>query len=123
MSTPLPAHVGRDLEPETGCALVCGATPDGNPDTGAICGQPATHHLKWNTDGENGLSCDQHLDAGLGFGPVDVHGTDNGACGMPGAVWVDGSPSHCTMFALDDDPDRSGHAVLTAAEPTTGGAP
>lgn len=116
---PLPAHVGRDLEPETGYALVCGCTPDGDPNTDAICGQTATHHIKWNPEGENGFTCDEHHPAAAAFNPVDVHSTHLSACGMPGAIWVDSKPSRCTMLALDEEPDRSGHVhlSLTAAAP------
>jgi hypothetical protein len=110
----LPAHVGRQTDQETGCALVCNATPDGNPHTDAICGMPATHHLRWNEgDTENSFACDGHLGFALNFGPFDVHSVEDSACGMPGAQWVNGRPSHCSMAVLDDEPVLVGAAELT----------
>ncbi|MEU5668968.1 hypothetical protein ABZ749_01095 [Micromonospora sp. NPDC047753] len=114
----LPAHVGRETDAETGYALVCTATPDGNPHTDTLCGKPATHHLRWNAaTTENSLTCDGHLGLALNFGPHDVHSVEDSACGMPGSHWVPGRPSHCAMDVLDDEPTLSGAASLTAPCP------
>jgi hypothetical protein len=116
LTTELPRHVGREVAAETGYALVCNATPDGNPHTDAICGQPATHHLRWNeATTENGLACDEHLGFALNFGPFDVHSTENSACGMPGAQWVPrepNRPSFCALPTLDEKPELSGVAYV-----------
>lgn len=110
-------HLGRETDTETGYALVCNATPDGNPDTDALCGKPATWHIRWEeATTENGFACNAHLDFALSFKPFQVHTTDNSACGMPGAWWVP-DPSHCTMLALDEEPDRTGHATLELSRP------
>lgn len=112
MSTDLPAHVGRQTDPETGYALVCNAETDTQ---GALCLKPATLHVRWREqDTENGFACDDHHAFARSFAPFDEHDTTNSACGMPGSWWILGDPSHCTMLALDDEPDREGHAVLTA---------
>lgn len=108
-----PAHLGRVIDAETGYALVCGLTVDGDPDTGTICGKPAAWHLRWDEDTtENGFTCAPHLAAALGFYPHDRHTLENSACGIRGSCWVPGDPSHCTMLALDETPDRSGHVQL-----------
>ena len=113
--TELPAHVGRQTHHETGYALVCNATPDGDPHTAAICGQPATHHLRWEeATTENSFACDAHLGFALNFGPYDVHSVENSACGMPGAGWVADRPSYCAMAVLDEEPALVGAASATA---------
>jgi len=106
MTPDLPAHVGRRTDEETGYALVCNATPSGgNPHTDAICGQPATYHIRWEErTTENGFACGQHLGFALAFAPFDVHSVEDSACGIPGALWVTGRPSHCAMAVLDDEP-------------------
>lgn len=51
------------------------------------CGKPATWHIAWDTQLENGLACDEHMaHVQQHFAYVDRHpvGTD---CGMPGAAW------------------------------------
>lgn len=112
----LPAHVGRQTDQETGYALVCNATPDGNPHTDAICGKSATHHLRWDAvTTENSFACDGHLGYALNFGPHDVHSVEDSACGMPGAHWVVGRPSHCSMDALDEEPELTGARLVPAA--------
>jgi hypothetical protein len=109
-----PRHVGRETDAETGYALVCNATADGDPWKDALCGQPALWHIRW-TDAlptENSFACADHLGFALRFNPFDVHSVENSACGIPGSYWVPGNPSHCMMMALDGEPDRSGHAAL-----------
>jgi hypothetical protein len=109
----LPRHLGRQVDVETGYALVCNATPGEDPATGKLCGQRATHHIRWEeATTENGFACDRHLDFALSFDPHDVHGVENSACGMPGSWWVPGDPSHCTMLALDDEPVLEGAAMV-----------
>jgi hypothetical protein len=108
-------RLGRETDVETGYALVCNATPGGNPLTDAICGKLAVLHVQWEeASTENGFACEEHLSFALGFNPWDCHDTGSSACGMPGSFWVRGQPSHCTMLALDDEPDRSGHVALEA---------
>lgn len=111
----LPPHVGRETDEETGYALVCTATPGGDPQTEPLCGKRATHHLRWEAaTTENGFACAEHLGFALKFDPVDVHSVENSACGMPGAWWMPGDPSYCTMLALDKEPERAGMALIGA---------
>ncbi|MBF9135215.1 hypothetical protein I0C86_40770 [Plantactinospora sp. S1510] len=122
MTTELPRHVGRQVAAETGYALICNAAPDGNPHTGAICGRPATHHVRWTeATTVNGLACDEDLGFALNFGPFDVHSTENSACGMPGAHWVprEGNrPSFCMLPTLDEEPALAGAATVGASSGT-----
>lgn len=111
----LPDHVGRETDAETGYALVCNATPSGDPAVDPLCGQPATHHIRWEeATTENGFACPQHLDMAFGYGPYDVHSVENSACGMPGSHWVPGQPSYCAMMALDQRPALAGAATVPA---------
>lgn len=111
----LPRHVGRETDAETGYALVCTATPGGDPNAGALCGKRATHHIRWEqATTENGFACAEHLDMALSYDPFDVHTVEDSACGMPGAFWVPGDPSYCAMQALEEEPVLSG-AVLVGA--------
>ncbi len=50
------------------------------------CGQPATWHICWDSNIENGLACDPHMAFVQGFVYLDRHpvGPD---CAMPGAHW------------------------------------
>lgn len=116
----LPPHVGRVVDEETGYALVCGAVgQQGNPNTDPLCGQPAQWHIRWVAENtENGFACADHASFAVDFKPHAVHSVENSACGMPGSFWVDleDDRSVCTMFALDEDPDRSAHAALTLGE-------
>lgn len=108
----LPEHLGRQTDVETGYALVCNATPGEDPNTAALCGNRATHHVRWEeATTENGFACAEHLDFALSYEPFDVHGVGDSACGMPGACWMPGDPSYCAMPALDEEP------VLTGAQP------
>jgi hypothetical protein len=117
MSQNLPRHVGRETNAETGYALVCTATTDGDPDTGPLCGKPATHHIRWEAaTTENGLACRGHLDLVFGLHPYDVHSVENSACSMPGSLWVPGDPSYCTMLALDERPELTAAVVLPAGD-------
>lgn len=101
----LPAHLGRTTDVETGYALLCNATPGGDPHDGALCHRPARHHLRWEESStENSFACDEHLEYALGLNPFDRHRVENSACGIPGAWWVP-EPSHCTMLALEEEPD------------------
>jgi hypothetical protein len=110
----LPRHVGRETDAEVGYALVCTATPGSDPHNDPVCGKPATHHIRWEeATTENGFACDAHLEFALGFNPFDVHSVENSACGMPGSFWILGQPSHCTMLALDEEPQRAGTTALT----------
>ena len=107
----LPPHVGRQVDRETGYALVCNATPGQDPDTGTLCGQPATHHFRWREiDTENGFACAEHVAFARSFAPWDEHSVEGSACGMPGSFWVSGDPSRCVMDVLDEEPAMSGAA-------------
>lgn len=112
----LPRHLGREVAVETGYALVCNATPDGDPNTDALCGKPATHHIRWEeATTENGLACAMHLDFALSFDPYDVHSVENSACAMPGSVWMPGNPSYCVLAALDEEPELVGVGLVGLA--------
>lgn len=113
--TDLPRHLGRQVDVETGWALVCSATNDGDPNVATLCGKPATWHIRWEqATTENGLACEEHLNFALSFNPHQVHSVENSACGMPGSWWVEQKPSHCTILALDEDPVRTGRAEVAA---------
>src|SRR5690349_14395106 len=54
--TDTPALSGRDAPP-----LKCGRILSGlNTPDEVVCGRDATWHVIWETDGENGLACDEH---------------------------------------------------------------
>lgn len=116
----LPRHVGREVAAETGYALVCNATVGSDPHTGALCGKPATHHIRWNQETTvNSFACDEDLGVAFNFNPFDVHSTENSACGMPGSQWVPrepNKPSYCTMPVLEDEPALSGAALVGAGQ-------
>lgn len=115
MTTQLPEHVGRQTDVETGYALVCTAVTDGHPDTGALCGQPASHHIRWEeATTENGFACPVHLALALILGFFGLHGVKDSACGLPGAWWVSGPPSHCAMTVLDEEPALDGAHLVPA---------
>lgn len=50
------------------------------------CGQPATWHIAWDTDLENGLACDQHMAYAQQFAYLDRHPV-SADCAMPGTAW------------------------------------
>jgi hypothetical protein len=109
MTANLPAHVGRDITNETGYALVCSRESA----TGALCGEPATWHVIWTDDGENSLVCPGHLDDSKTFGPVQIHTTANGACSMPGSIWLR-YEERCVMEALEEEPARERRQEMPA---------
>jgi hypothetical protein len=95
MSNP---RLGRETDPETGGALVCNAVADGDPETGPICGKPASHHLRWDTEPyENSFTCLEHFRFALDFGPRDQHSVTGSPCGLPGTAWVPCEPSYCEL--------------------------
>lgn len=62
----------------------CGYSP-GDTDANT-CMKPATWHIAWDADLENGLACDEHMTYAQQFAYVDRHpvGVD---CAMPGSTW------------------------------------
>ncbi|WP_037649794.1 hypothetical protein [Streptomyces flavidovirens] len=51
------------------------------------CGVPATWHIAWDAQMENGLACDQHMaEAQQRFAYFDRHPISPD-CGMPNAHW------------------------------------
>jgi hypothetical protein len=52
----------------------------------STCTKPATWHIAWDADLENGLACDEHMAYAKQYAYVDRHpvGVD---CSMPGSTW------------------------------------
>lgn len=76
------APLGRDVRLR---GRKCGHSPRDVPATD--CQSNATWHIAWDTNLENGLACDPHMDeARTRYVFVDSHrvGPD---CQMPGVVW------------------------------------
>lgn len=77
----------------------CSCGPDDD-----LCGKPATWHLIWTPDGENGLACDEHAAwANANFTEYDRH-PFGGVCCMPGSfvVWSWEQPPGLCKWAIDD---------------------
>lgn len=84
--------------------LAC--TYAGSKDINAICGRPATWHLLWDADMENGLACDEHKAVALANWPVyDLHEARD-VCNVPDSRWLftwgDDLPGRC-VWHIDDD--------------------
>lgn len=77
------------------------------------CGKPATWHVLWTADGDNGLTCDEHYaEVGIRWASLDSH-PFGGVCCMPNTVWIDSTsePPGLCRWVVDDET----HA-LNAAE-------
>lgn len=79
----------------------CGYSPG---DTDATdCGTPATWHIAWDADLENGLACEPHMDMiRQRWVYVDRHPVGP-VCGMPGSTWLF-DEKRCVIEGLDDQP-------------------
>lgn len=62
----------------------CGFSPGDTDET--TCNAPATWHICWGADMENGLACDDHMTYAQRYAYLDRHkvGPD---CSMPGSMW------------------------------------
>lgn len=58
------------------------------PDESSKCGRPATFHIVWTADLENGLACDEHMAEAKTkwcFFAVHLYRME---CSMPGAIYL-----------------------------------
>lgn len=99
----LPRHLGRRTDAETGHALICTRELDG-----PLCAAPATWHVIWQGP-EHGMACDGHVIEARTLDPVQVHRTAAGACGLPGAVWVE-AERRCVLDFSAEEPARPARA-------------
>ncbi|MFH9579114.1 hypothetical protein ACH4MO_14085 [Streptomyces globisporus] len=52
----------------------------------ATCKTPASWHVAWSADMENGLACDEHMAVAQQYAYLDRHQV-GGDCSMPGSSW------------------------------------
>lgn len=86
-----------DEQPDGGGSCTFGADPN-------LCGKPATWHIIWTPDGENGLACDEHAEyARAHFVNYDRH-LFGGVCCMPGSfvVWSWDRPPGLCIWQIGD---------------------
>lgn len=91
--------LGPEAGEATGHALICTRlVGDGH------CGDRATHHIIWDEDVNNSLSCAPHTeDSARRWDFVQIHPTDDSACGIPGSLWLRGE-HRCVMDCLEEEP-------------------
>jgi hypothetical protein len=88
----------------------CGFSP-GDTDA-TTCNTPATWHICWGADLENGLACDEHMVYAQRYAYLDRHEITPD-CSMPGSSWdFDG---HRCLIEGVTDPEA---AALALASPT-----
>lgn len=62
----------------------CGFSPGDTDET--TCNAPATWHIVWDVDLENGLACDQHMTCAQQYAYLDRHEVTPD-CSIPGSMW------------------------------------
>lgn len=84
--------------------LICSRVTTSDID-GPVCGKPATAHLFWDEDGENGVACDEHgIEARATWRIYDEHAV-GGVCTMPMSSWVpswEDPPGRCVWLVSDE---------------------
>lgn len=98
MMTTAPLPPLGDEQPAGLLTCCYGTDPD-------LCGAPATWHIFWTLDGENGLACERHADeADQRWTRYDRHPVC-GTCNLPGSEvrWSwDEPPGRC-VWAVSDE--------------------
>lgn len=62
----------------------CGFSPGDTDET--TCNEPATWHICWEANMENGLACDEHMAYAQRYAYLDRHKVVPD-CTMPGSMW------------------------------------
>lgn len=84
----------------------CGFSPGDTEET--TCNAPATWHICWDADLENGLACDEHMAYAQQYAYLDRHPVV-ADCSMPGSMW-DFDEKRCS-FPGSDTPALASVAV------------
>jgi len=100
-------HQGLTMDPNVPLGRIvdtsqqnCSYSPGDRPESD--CGQPATWHIAWDAQLENGLACDEHMaEAQRDYVYVDRHRVTPD-CAMPGSIWFF-EEKRC---GYPDDPER-----------------
>lgn len=87
--------IGRILD--TGLQR-CGFSPGDTDET--TCNEPATWHICWEANMENGLACDAHMAHAQRYAYLDRHKVVPD-CTMPGCMW-DFDGKRCTVPGTDE---------------------
>lgn len=75
-----------------------------------LCGKPATTHMLWTPDLDNGMACDEHKDD---FEAWRTHPL-GGCCGMPNTVYSD----ELNICRYDDSaPPETFHGMNVVVDP------
>lgn len=81
------------------------------PDQASRCGKPATWHVIWTSDMENGLACDEHYDEARSTWAYFAVHPYRMECSMPGAVYV-----HAENVCRTDEDSLGLPSLVEAAE-------
>lgn len=79
--------------------LACTREVGGTPERPTHCGRPATTHIIWNMQAENGLACDEHAVEARRWAYAGMHPYEM-VCSIGGARWL---PDEDRCVVDDDD--------------------
>lgn len=70
----------------------------------ALCGQPATRHIRWDASCENAPACEEHFAEAAAAGWVYEWHDLEAVCMIPGTVWFTPVDRSQSSFCQDPDP-------------------